>query len=147
MIQNNFNTDIIKNDIDKHNQKKTKLTIMCMVYNDDGSFLVENRVKKDWPGLTFPGGHVEDDESIYDAAIREMKEETGLTVSNLEPRGYIEWNDFGDGVRHLAILFRTKIYSGSLVPSKEGNIFFIKEEDIEKHPLSYDFLEIYKRLK
>ena len=103
---------------------------MCMVYKDDGSFLVENRLKKDWPGLTFPGGHVEDDELIEDAVIREMKEETGLDVSSIEPRGYIEWNEFGDDVRHLAMLFRTKSFKGELKSSKEGEIFFIKENEI-----------------
>ena len=58
-----INKDFIKKDR-SHQQKRIKLTIMCMVYKDDGSFLVENRLKKDWPGLTFPGGHVEDDELI-----------------------------------------------------------------------------------
>ena len=146
MIQNTFNEEFIKKD-KSHQQKRTKLTIMCMVYKDDGSFLVENRVKKDWPGLTFPGGHVEDDEYITDAVVREMKEETGLTVSNLEPRGYIEWNNFGDDVRHLAMLFKTKSFEGQVKSSKEGEIFFIKEADIEKYPLSNDFLKIYELLK
>ena len=146
MIQNGFNEEFIKKD-KSHQQKKTKLTIMCMVYKNDGSFLVENRVKKDWPGLTFPGGHVEDDEYIIDAVVREMKEETGLTVSNLEPRGYIEWNNFGDDVRHLAMLFKTKEYKGEVKSSKEGQIFFIKESDLEKYPLSNDFLKIYELLK
>ena len=146
MIQNTFNEEFIKKD-KSHQQKQTKLTIMCMVYKDDGSFLVENRVKRDWPGLTFPGGHVEDDEYITDAVVREMKEETGLTVSNLEPRGYIEWNNFGDDVRHLAMLFKTKSFEGQVKSSKEGEIFFIKEADIEKYPLSNDFLKIYELLK
>ena len=146
MIQNGVNKEFVKKD-KSHIQKVTKLTIMCMVYKDDGSFLVENRVKKDWPGLTFPGGHVEDEELIADAVIREMKEETGLEVSNLEPRGYIEWNEFGDDARHLAMLFKTKSYKGKLTSSKEGNIFFIKENEIENYPLSNDFLAIYKKLK
>ena len=53
------------------------LTNMVMLYKKDGSFLVENRLKQDWPGLNFPGGHVEDDESMEESAKREMKEETG----------------------------------------------------------------------
>lgn len=146
MTQNGINKEFIKKD-KSHVQKTTKLTIMCMVYNEDGSFLVENRLKRDWPGLTFPGGHVEDNELIEEAVIREMKEETGLDVSNLEPKGYIEWNEFGDNVRHLAMLFKTKTYSGKLIPSSEGNIFFIKEDEIEKYPLSNDFLTIYSKLK
>ncbi len=141
-----INKEFIKKD-KSHSQKRIKLTIMCMVYKDDGSFLVENRLKKDWPGLTFPGGHVEDDELIEDAVIREMKEETGLDLFEVEPRGYIEWNEFGDDVRHLAMLFRTNKYKGTLKSSKEGEIFFTKEKDIEKYLLSNDFEKIYQKLK
>ena len=127
--------------------KPIKLTMMCMVYRNDGSFLVLKRVKKDWPGLTFPGGHVEDDETMYEACIREMKEETGLDVKNLENVGYIEWNDFGDGIRHFSVLFRTNDFSGNIKSSKEGEVFFIKEEDIKKYPLSNDFDKIYELMK
>lgn len=141
-----INKEFIKKD-KSHKQKTTKLTIMCMVYKDDGSFLVENRVKKDWPGLTFPGGHVEDDELIENAVIREMKEETGLDLLEIEPRGYIEWNEFGDNVRHLAMLFRSNKYKGEIKSSKEGEIFFIKEKDISKYLLSNDFEKIYQKLK
>ena len=141
-----INKEFIKND-KSHKQKTTKLTIMCMVYKDDGSFLVENRIKKDWPGLTFPGGHVEDDELIENAVIREMKEETGLDLLEIEPRGYIEWNEFGDNVRHLAMLFRSNKYKGEIKSSKEGEIFFIKEKDISKHLLSNDFEKIYQKMK
>ena len=48
---------------------------MCMIYNDKGEILVQMRTKKDWSGLTFPGGHVEDNETLIDSVIREMKEE------------------------------------------------------------------------
>lgn len=141
-----INKEFIKKD-KSHKQKTIKLTIMCMVCKDDGSFLVENRIKKDWPGLTFPGGHVEDDELIENAVIREMKEETGLDLLEIEPRGYIEWNEFGDNVRHLAMLFRSKKYKGEIKSSKEGEIFFIKEKDISKHLLSNDFEKIYQKMK
>ena len=137
--------DFIKKD-KSHNQKRIKLTIMCMVYKDDGSFLVENRLKKDWPGLTFPGGHVEDDELIENAVIREMKEETGLDLLEIEPKGYIEWNEFGDDVRHLAMLFKSNKYKGKIKSSKEGEIFFIKEEDLNKYLLSNDFEKIYRKM-
>ena len=137
--------DFIKKD-KSHNQKRIKLTIMCMVYKDDGSFLVENRLEKDWPGLTFPGGHVEDDELIENAVIREMKEETGLDLLEIEPKGYIEWNEFGDDVRHLAMLFKSNKYKGEIKSSKEGEIFFIKEEDLNKYLLSNDFEKIYHKM-
>lgn len=128
-------------------QKTVKLTIMCMVYNNDGMFLVEDRLKQDWPGITFPGGHVEDNETIEEAVIREMKEETNLEVSNIEYKGFIEWNNFGDNIRHLAMLYRTNSYKGTPKSSSEGKVFFIKESDLKNYQLSNDFLEIYKRMK
>ena len=129
-----------------HNQKVVKLTIMCTVLNKDGSFLVENRLKKDWPGLTFPGGHVEDNECIEEAVIREMKEETGLEVSDIKYKGFIEWNDFGDGVRHLAMLYVANSYKGEVKSSKEGEVFFIKKEDAKNYPWSNDFDKIMNQM-
>ena len=53
---------------------------MCLIKNGD-KVLVQDRVSPNWPGITFPGGHVERCESFVDAVIREVKEETGLTIS------------------------------------------------------------------
>ena len=39
-------------------------TNMCMIYDDNGNILIQNRQNKDWPGITFPGGHVEKGESF-----------------------------------------------------------------------------------
>ena len=63
-----------------------ELTVLCLI-EDGNRILLQNRVKKDWQGYALPGqgyalpgGHVEPGESFVDAVIREMKEETGLTV-------------------------------------------------------------------
>ena len=64
-----------------HKPEQVELTDMCMIYKDN-QILVQDRVKS-WNGVVFPGGHVESRESIVDSTIREIKEETGLDISNL----------------------------------------------------------------
>ena len=63
--------------------ENAELTVLCLI-EDGGRILLQNRIKNDWHGYSLPGGHVEPGESFVDAVIREMKEETGLTV--IEPR-------------------------------------------------------------
>lgn len=68
-----------------------ELTNMVMIQDiSTNKVLVQNR-KKSYKGLSFPGGHVEKNESLYDSAVREVKEETGLDVSNLKSCGVIHW--------------------------------------------------------
>lgn len=51
---------------------KVEITNMIMVKNrQTGEILVEERVKY-WCGIAFPGGHVDEGESYYDAAVREV---------------------------------------------------------------------------
>ena len=123
------------------------LTTMCMIYNDDGSFLVQNRIKNDWPGINFPGGHVENNETIEESCIREIKEETGLDISSLYSPGSIEWYVPDDKKRHLCIIFRTKEYKGEIKSSNEGEIFFIKEEELKNYTLSLDFDKVFEIAK
>lgn len=66
-----------------------ELTNMCMICNN-GYVLVQNQVKS-WKGIAFPGDHIEPHESIVDSVVREIKEETGLTISNVELCGIKQW--------------------------------------------------------
>lgn len=127
--------------------KNVILTIMCMVKNDKGEILVENRIKKDWPGLTFPGGHVENKETCLEACIREVKEETGLDISDIELKGHIDWNNPDEDVRHLCILYVANKYKGNIKSSKEGEVFFVGWEDLNKYPFSNDFDKILELMK
>ena len=119
------------------------LTNMCLIRNGN-MILVQNRTKKDWPGLTLPGGKVEKDESVYQSVLREVYEETGLRLLSAKDVGYIEW--LIDGDRHLFILFESESYEGELKSNDEGEDLFIDIKDLCQYQFSTDFdkiLDIY----
>ena len=121
---------------------KCIISNMCMVYKGD-MILVINRTKSDWPGLSFPGGHLEENETLEESVVREMKEETGLEIKNPKLCAIKEW-DWGNGVRYLGLLYKTNDFKGELKSSNEGKVFWINKKDINKYELSQDFLELFK---
>ena len=116
--------------------EKAELTVLCLVYNED-AYLLQNRVKEDWKGYTLPGGHIETGESIVDAVVREIKEETGLTVLNPRLCG-IKQFPIEDG-RYIVFLFRANEYEGELISSEEGDMHWIKKEELSNVNLVNDF--------
>lgn len=113
------------------------LTNMCMVYDGD-KVLVQDRVDPDWPGITFPGGHVESGESFCASVIREVFEETGLTIENPRLCGVKEWEN-QDGSRYIVLFYKTNQFSGQLKSSEEGKVFWSTVESLPSLKLSLDF--------
>ena len=103
--------------------EKVTFTNMCMITDRQGNVLVENRLDPDWPGIAFPGGHVEIGESFVDAVTREVFEETGLKVSNLTLCGIKDWADT-DGSRYCVTCYRTSTFTGDVKSSDEGEVFW-----------------------
>ena len=118
------------------------LTNICLIYKDD-EILVIDRKKKDWPGLTFPGGHVEKDEDFNASVIREVKEETGLKIKNPILCGIEEFKTKQED-RYLMLYYKTNKFSGKLKSSKEGEVFWINRKDLDKYKLSLDLKRILK---
>ena len=91
--------------------------------------LVQDRKKKDWPGITFPGGHVEQGESFTEAVIREIREETGLTISAQRLCGIKDW--YENSLRYVVLFYKTEQFERTLQSSDEGEVWW---EDIDNLP-------------
>lgn len=118
------------------------LTNMVMVYDDNGNILVQDRVDPDWPGLVFPGGHVEPRESFIKSAVREVKEETGLDVYNLRLCGVKQFTISRKNLRYIVFYYKTKDFTGEIQSSDEGRIFWIRRDDLTKYNLADGFEEM-----
>ena len=124
---------------------------MCMIEDTaTGRVLVQHRLPKatnPWCGLTFPGGHVEAGESITASTIREIREETGLTVSNLRMCGVVEWETIGkradgspaevtDDSKYIVFMFRTSDFTGELNSSGEGRMEWMTLDEMRQGGLA-----------
>ena len=114
-----------------------------MVYDNCGNILVQNRKKKDWSGVTFPGGHVELAESFTQSVIREIKEETGLTIKNPVLCGIKQFQT-DTNARYIVLFYKTNQFSGTVTSSEEGEVFWIPRERLTEYTLAEDFEEMLK---
>ena len=116
--------------------EKVILTNMCMVY-DGSKVLVQDRLNENQKGLTFPGGHVEKQESFTDAVIREVKEETGLAIFSPRLCGIKQW-PASDTERYIVLFYKTDRFEGNLQSSAEGEVFWMELDDFRKSELARD---------
>lgn len=116
--------------------ENVELTVLCLLHRD-GAYLLQDRIKEDWQGYTLPGGHVEQGESIVDAVVREMQEETGLTVLNPHLCGVKQFPI--ENGRYLVFLFEASEYEGELTSSEEGAMYWVPVEQLKSVNLVSDF--------
>lgn len=113
--------------------EEVELTNMCMICDGRGNVLVQDkRGNPHWQGWNFPGGHVEPGEFVAPSVIREIREETGLTIVNPKLCGIKEFHKSGDGKRYIVFLYTAHQFIGTLRPSAEGAIFWYPLADLLK---------------
>ena len=108
------------------------LTTLCYI-EQDGKYLMllRNRKKKDpnenkWIGV---GGKFLPDESPEECLLREVREETGLSLTNYRFRGIITFKQ-NDGETEYMHLFTATDYTGTLQACDEGELQWIPKEEI-----------------
>ena len=114
--------------------ERVELAVLCLIRDGD-KILLQNRVKKEWQGYTLPGGHVECGESFVDAVIREMKEETGLTIIKPKLVGIKQFpmkNGKYEEGRYIVLLFMADQFTGEVASSNEGDMEWINRSEISK---------------
>ena len=124
-----------------HRTEKAELTVLCLI-QDGNRVLLQNRVKNDWKGYTLPGGHVEAGESFVDAVVREMKEETGLSIKNPRIVG-IKHFPMENG-RYIVLLFKATEFEGTVVSSEEGEMEWIDLDNLSAINVVEDFHDLMK---
>lgn len=114
----------------------------CMIRRGS-QVLVWGRKSNTWPGVAFPGGHVEKGESFTESVIREIQEETGLTIFSPRLCGIKDWCE--DGTRYVVLLYRAEQSSGTLRSSDEGEVWWEELTDLPSLSLpSTDRIELLR---
>ena len=112
-------------------------TTLCYIEKDD-CYLMLHRVKKKndvnhdkWIGV---GGKFEDGESPEDCLLREVREETGLTLTSYRYRGIVTFvsNIYPCEYMHL---FTADRWTGTQTECNEGELAWMKKSDFRNLPM------------
>ena len=113
--------------------EEVELTNMCMVCDGKGNVLVQNKKgDRTWHGWNFPGGHVEQGEFVTPSVVREIREETGLTIENPKLCGIKEFHKEQDGKRFIVFLYVASRFFGELRASDGGDVFWYPLSELKQ---------------
>jgi 8-oxo-dGTP diphosphatase len=110
-----------------------KLATLCYLRKDRHTLMI-HRIKKEndmhagkWNGL---GGKLEPGETPEECAVREIREESGLTVKSLQLRGIITFPGFANDEDWYTFLFVGDDFDGELIDSPEGVLRWVPDEEL-----------------
>ncbi|HIU76116.1 MAG TPA: NUDIX domain-containing protein [Candidatus Pelethocola excrementipullorum] len=108
------------------------LSTLCYIEKDGKYLMLHRTVKKNdvnkdkWIGV---GGHFEADESPEECLVREVKEETGLTLTSYQYRGIVTFVS-GDGVTEYMSLYTADGFTGEQIPCDEGQLEWVEKKEV-----------------
>lgn len=116
---------------------RRNLTTLCYIERNE-RYLMMHRVKKErdinkdkWVGV---GGHFEVDESPEECLLREVKEETGLSLLSWQLRGIITFICDKQQTEYM-FLYTSDEYSGELGECNEGNLEWVEKSQVYELPI------------
>ena len=116
---------------------KSNMTTLCYIEEND-NYLMMHRVKKEndinkdkWIGV---GGHFEENESPEECLLREVKEETGLTLSSWKLRGIITFITDRWQTEYM-FLYTGDEYTGNLIECEEGILEWVPKKKVYDLPI------------
>ncbi len=113
-------------------------TLCFITHGDDVLLLKRSEHKRVYPGrYNGVGGHIERDEDARTGAIREMQEETGLTVTSVQFCGIIHV-DVGAENGIMVFVFQAEATSRDFTDSDEGSLEWVPRAQINDLPLVED---------
>lgn len=110
----------------------TGLSTLCYIIQDDKYLMLHRTVKeKDvnknkWIGV---GGHFEEGESPEECLLREVREETGYTLTSYRYRGIVTFIS-GNGVTEYMSLFTADGFEGEPIPCDEGELAWVPVKEV-----------------
>ena len=123
----------------------TVLTNLCLVEDtNNGKVVLQYRSPeryKKWSGYAFPGGHIEEGESLAESVIREIYEETGLTIVDPKLVAVKDW-PLDEGGRYIVFCYKATEFTGQLRSSEEGEVSWVEKDQLDQLDLSYDMLPL-----
>lgn len=123
-----------------------KVQVSCIAIRDNQIALIKkinNPDQSTYQKLIPPGGHVELRETLEEACIREMQEETGLTVQNLELRGVVSYIGHGPGYHSVCFCFVTRDVTGDL-QANEPDILIPAWVDLDTYKTNPDIPDYHR---
>ena len=112
----------------------TGLSTLCYIEKDGKYLMLHRTVKKNdvnkdkWIGV---GGHFEADECPEECLLREVKEETGYTLTSYRYRGLVTFVS-GNGVTEYMSLFTADGFEGEPVSCNEGELEWVEIDWIQE---------------
>lgn len=109
-----------------HNsKKKLSIGVSAVIFSENNQQVLLVNKGEDRPLMSFPGGHLSNNETVFETAIREAEEEIAVRIKIKDPNPFAYLFNWGENFDILLIHYICEIVEGTPTPSNEiKNVFW-----------------------